>query len=85
MENLIKDEKFILVKTTHKESNITEIDMKEIVRIHGVCKEIVLNRDPKFTSNFWKGLFNEFGINLIFNTTYHAKSHGKIERNNHII
>jgi hypothetical protein len=35
--------------------------MKEVARIHGVPKEIVSGRDPKFTSNFWKGLFKGFG------------------------
>jgi hypothetical protein len=49
------------VKTTHKASNIAEIYMKEVARIHGVPKEIVSDKDPKFTSNFWKGLFKGFG------------------------
>jgi hypothetical protein len=38
--------------------------MKEIVRLHGVPKEIVSDRDTKFTSNFWKGLFKIFGTNM---------------------
>jgi hypothetical protein len=36
-----------------------------------VPKEIVLNKNSKFTSNFWKGLFKGFGTNLNFGTTYH--------------
>jgi hypothetical protein len=42
---------------THKEANIAEIYMKEISKLHGVPKEIVSDRDSKFTSNFWRGLF----------------------------
>jgi len=61
------------MKMTHKVANIVEIYMKEIARLHGLPKEIVSDRDPKFTSNFWKGLFKEFGTNLNFNTTYHPK------------
>jgi hypothetical protein len=38
--------------------------MKEVSRLHGVPKEIVSYRDPKFTSNFWKVLFKGFGTNL---------------------
>jgi hypothetical protein len=45
------------VKKTHKEKNIIEIYMKEVARLHKVLKEIVSDRDPKFTSNSWKGLF----------------------------
>jgi len=45
-----------------------------------VPKAIVFNRDPKFTSNFWKVLFKGFGTNMNFNTTYHPESNGKTER-----
>ena len=43
------------------------------------------DRDPKFISNFWKGLFNQFGTNLKFSTTYHLESDGQINRVNHLI
>jgi hypothetical protein len=44
----------------------------------------VSDRNPKFTSNVWKGLFNEFGTNLNFSTTYHPKSNGKTKRVNQV-
>jgi hypothetical protein len=50
-----------------------------------VPNEIILDRDPKFTSNFWKGLFKGFGTNLNHSTTYHLESDGKTERTNRII
>jgi len=53
---LTKDAHFIPVKTTHKATNIAEIYMKYVFRLYGVPKEIVSNRNPKFTSNFYKGL-----------------------------
>jgi hypothetical protein len=85
VDKLTKETHFIPVKTTHKETNIAEIYMKEVVRLHGVPKEIVSDRDPKFTSNFWKGLFKGFGTNLNLSTTYHPESDGKTERTNRII
>jgi hypothetical protein len=53
VDKLIKDSHFILVKLTHKANNIVDIYMREIVRMHGIPKTIVSDRDPKFTSNFW--------------------------------
>jgi hypothetical protein len=53
--------------------------------LHGVPKTIVLDRDPKFTSNFWKYLFKGFGTNLNLSTTYHPESDGKTKRTNMII
>jgi hypothetical protein len=50
-----------------------------------VPKAIVLDINPKFTSNFSKGLFNGFGRNLNVSTNYHLESDGKIERDNRII
>jgi hypothetical protein len=85
MDKLTKTTHFILVKTTHKASNIVEIYMKEVSRLHGVPKTIVSDTDPKFTSNFWKGMFKGFGTNLNLSTMYHLELDGKIERNNRII
>ena len=59
--------------------------MREIDRLHGIPKKIVSDRDPKFTSNFWKGLFNGFGTNLNFSTTYHLESDGQTKRMNQVI
>jgi hypothetical protein len=59
--------------------------MKEVIRIHGVPKAILSDRDPNFTSNFWKGFFKGFGTNLNLSTTYHPELDGKTERTNKII
>jgi hypothetical protein len=45
----------------------------------------VFDRDPKFISKFWKGLFDGFVTNLNFSTAYHPKSDGQTERVNQVI
>jgi hypothetical protein len=75
-EKLTKVAHFIMVKVTHKVTNIAEVYMREMARLHGVPKEIVLDQDPKITSNFWKGLFKGFGINLYFCIAYHLEYDG---------
>jgi hypothetical protein len=71
VDKLTKDVDFIPVKLTRKETNIVDIYMREIDQLHGIPKKILSDRDPKFTSNFWKGLIKGFGTKFNFNTTYH--------------
>jgi hypothetical protein len=65
--------------------SIVDVYMKEIFILHGIPKTILSDGDPKFTSKFWKGLFNGFGTNLNFSTTYHPKLDGQTERVNQVI
>jgi hypothetical protein len=79
VDRLMKYSHLIMLKTTHKEMGVVDIFMKEVAQLHEIPKTIVSNRDSKFTSNFWKGLFKGFGMNLNFGTTYHLESDGKTE------
>jgi hypothetical protein len=54
VEKLMKAVHFVPIKTTHTTTNIVEIFMKEIARLHGIPRTIVSDRDTKFTSNFWR-------------------------------
>jgi hypothetical protein len=74
VDKLTKAAHFIPLKNTHREADVADIFLKEVARLHGIPKTIVSDRDPKFTSNFWKGLFKGFRTNLNFSTTYHPKS-----------
>jgi hypothetical protein len=85
VDKLTKAAHFIPIKLNHKETKIVDVYIREIARLHGIPKTIVFDRDPKFTSNFWKGLFNGFGTNLNFSTTYHPESDGQTERVNQVI
>ena len=57
VKKLTKLAHFIPIELTFKEYKIAEIYMKEISRLLDIPKEIVSDQHPKFTSNFWKGLF----------------------------
>jgi hypothetical protein len=49
VDKLTKATHFVPVKMTHTTTNIAEIYMKEIARLHGIPKTIVSYRDTKFT------------------------------------
>jgi hypothetical protein len=68
---LTKDAQFISIKSTHKVANIAYIYMKEISKLHGIPKAIVLLSYLKFTFYFLKGLFKVFGTSLNLSTSYY--------------
>jgi len=85
IDKLTKFAHFILVKSTYKDINIAKIFKKEVFKMHGLPKTIISYRDTKFTSNFWKTLFNGLGTQLSFSTTYHPQTNGQTERTNLIV
>jgi hypothetical protein len=85
VDKLSKYSHFIPVKSTYKVIDIAQIFIKEVFRLHGMPKEIVSNRDTKFTSNFWKSLMAGLETKLLFITTYHPQTDGHIERVNQIL
>ncbi|GJS44568.1 retrovirus-related pol polyprotein from transposon TNT 1-94 [Tanacetum coccineum] len=60
-------------------SKLAEIFQQEIIRLHGTPASIVLDRDPRFASRFWKGLQNAWGIRLKFSTGFHPQTDGQTE------
>nr|GFC60738.1 putative nucleotidyltransferase, ribonuclease H [Tanacetum cinerariifolium] len=53
---------------------------QEIVRLHGTPSAIVSDRDPCFTSRFWKGWQKAWGTRLKFSTAFHPQIDGQSER-----
>ena len=77
VDKLMQAPHFIPLKTTHNVTNVANIFMREITRLHGIPKTIVSDRDPKLNSKLWKGFFKGFKMNLNISTTYHPESDGQ--------
>lgn len=52
-DRLSKVAHFIVVKSTNSASNVAQIFLREIMRLHDVPKKIILDRDVKFTSRLY--------------------------------
>ncbi|KAL2246259.1 UNVERIFIED_CONTAM: hypothetical protein Sindi_2894100 [Sesamum indicum] len=59
--------------------------LKHIVKYWGLSKDIVSNRDSRFTDAFWTKLFKILGSKLCMSSNYHPQSDGQTERFNFIL
>ena len=70
---------FIRCNKIDDASHVANLFCREILRLHGVSKMIVSDRDVKFLSYFWKTLCTKLGIKLLFSSAYHPQTNGQTE------
>ncbi|MBW0478636.1 hypothetical protein O181_018351 [Austropuccinia psidii MF-1] len=66
----------------HKEDKVRDTSLlfwNNIIATFGVPKNIISDRDPKFTSEFWTNLYDLLGTKLAFSTAYHPQTDGLAE------
>jgi len=59
--------------------------LQNIVRLHGLLKEIISDRGSVFTSKFWQQLLSQLQIKSNLSTAFHPQSDGQTERLNSIL
>ncbi|CAM8901825.1 unnamed protein product [Rhodiola kirilowii] len=80
VDRFTKSAHFLPIKVTDLIDTLSRLYVKEIVRLHGVPRSIVSDRDPRFTSHFWKAFQRALGTNLNFSTAFHPQMDGQSER-----
>ncbi|KAI0500013.1 hypothetical protein KFK09_018221 [Dendrobium nobile] len=80
VDRLTKSAHFLPIRQTDSVDRLAQIYVKEIVRLHGVPRVIVSDRDGRFTSRLWKGIQQGLGTKLHFSTAFHPQTDGQSER-----
>ncbi|GAU35592.1 hypothetical protein TSUD_295280 [Trifolium subterraneum] len=70
---------FFALKKDFDSKKVAEIMMQHIVKLYGMPKSIVSDRDKVFTSKFWQHLFKLQGTTLAMSSAYHPQSDGQTE------
>src|SRR5215212_340831 len=73
---------FMLTTITATILVTVHIFFDSIFQLHGLPKVIVSNWDSKFTSWFWRTLFEHLGTKLAMSTAFHPQTDGQTERMN---
>ncbi|GJY80690.1 putative reverse transcriptase domain-containing protein, partial [Tanacetum coccineum] len=80
VDRLTKSAIFVPMRETSSMEKLARMYLKEVVTRHGIPVSIICDRDPRFTSNFWRSLQKALGTNLDMSTAYHPQTDGQSER-----
>lgn len=79
VDRLRKYAHFIPLSRPYTARSMAKLFLDHIFKLHELPISIVSDRDPIFTSNFWKELFHLNGTDLFMSLAYHPQTNGQIE------
>nr|GFB77671.1 reverse transcriptase domain-containing protein [Tanacetum cinerariifolium] len=71
---------FAPMRETNLLEKLAKLYLKEVVTRHGIPVSIICDRDPRFSSRFWRTLQKALGTSLDISMAYHPETDGQSER-----
>ena len=71
VDQLTKSAHFLVVRMTFIIEEFCMLYIRENVQLHGVPVSIVLDRDPRFMTHFWKSFQRAMGTQLMMSIAFH--------------
>jgi hypothetical protein len=62
---------FFPCQNTSDATHVANLFFKEVVKLHGLPRSIVSDRDTNFVGHFWRKLWKKLGKYLSFSLAYH--------------
>ena len=69
---------FVPTWDTTMTQEIGRLYFNKVVKHHEMQKSIISNRDPKFTSRFWRALWKKLGTELKMSIAFRPQTEGQI-------
>ena len=85
IDRLSKMVHLIPTTSTVTAAEVAKLFVQNVVRLHGVPKSIVSDRDKNFTSIFWRTVCELWGIKQKMSTAFHPQTDGQTERVNRVL
>ena len=85
VDKLSKVENFSPMKASYTTSSVALVFLEDIIRLHGIPRKIISDRDLVFALALLKSLEYALGVQLNFSSAYHLETDGQTERLNQVL
>jgi len=82
VDRLTKMVHYKACNTSISAQELAHVFVSEVFRLHGIPRELISDRDPRFTSLFWREVCRALGVKQGMSTSHHPQTDGQTERAN---
>ena len=77
VDRLTKYTHFMALSHPYTAAKVANVYLQSVFKLHGMPSTIVSDRDPIFTSHFWRELMRLQGVALTMSSSYHPQTDGQ--------